>query len=106
MVTLFKLLLLGGLHLGILAVDGLVFFVLLEHRQPFFQHRNATLGRYDFAAQIVIAAVHAVHLFIELLHGGDAVGGKQAEQRRLFPQLLDRAIAGGRLAAHLLLCLP
>lgn len=105
MVTLFKLLLLGWLHLDILAVDGLVFFVLLEHGQPFFQHRNAAFGGHNFATQIVIPTVHAVHLFVELLHGGDAVGGKQAEQRRLFPQLLDRAIAGGRLAAHRLLCL-
>ena len=104
--ALFKLLPLGRFHFDILALHRFVFLVFFKHVQPFFQRRNSAFSGYNFTSQFIILCVHGIHFFMKLLHGGDAVCGKQIIKRRLFSQLPKRFITGSRLVAHRLLCLP
>ena len=61
-VALLELLPLGRGNLVQLLANGLVFLILRLHFLSFSQNRNAALRFYDFAAQVVVIAVHGSNL--------------------------------------------
>ena len=91
---LLVLLPLAGLHLVQLLADCLVPVVLSAHFQPFIQHSKAAFSLDDFAAQIVIGAIHRRDFFIKFLHGIDAVALQKRQQFGVLLESLNLAGTG------------
>ena len=103
---LLELLPLGRGNLVQFLADGLVLLILRPHLQSFIQNSQPALRLYNFAAQIIIAAVHGGNLFVKFRHGRNTVCLQEIEKSNIFFEGLDLGILGSQGGVLSLLEMP